>query len=391
MKPVYIVSALRTGIGSFQKGLSSLTAAQLGSHVIAGILKQATLEARVINDVIMGQVLQAGHGMNPARQAAIKGGLDVTTSAYTINQVCGSGMRAVFDGAQQIMCGLSDLAIVGGMESMSRAMHAAELRQGCKFGSVDMKDTMLVDGLWDVFNDYHMGMTAENLAQKYKITREEQDEYSSLSQQKAYAAQKEGRFDSEIINVNIKTRTEDIIFNKDESIRPDTTLESLSTLRPAFKKDGTVTAGNSSTLNDGAAALLLASEDTVKQYNLTPMAKIVSFGRSGVDPSLMGEGPILASRNALKGAGWTIKDLDLIESNEAFAVQSLTVLKQLDLDPAIVNVNGGAIALGHPIGCSGARILVTLVHEMKKRQSKKGLATLCIGGGMGIALTIESF
>jgi len=288
------------------------------------------------------------------------------------------------------MTGQVHMAVVGGMESMSRAPHVAELRDGCKFGSVEMKDSMVVDGLWDIFNDYHMGMTAENLAEKHNISRNEQDAFAAHSQAKAAKAQSEGRFKDEIIPVTIRHRKGDIIVDQDESIRADTTIEALGGLRPAFKKDGTVTAGNASPLNDGAAALLLASEEAVRQNNLTPLVKISSLGQAAVDPSVMGEGPIPASRNALQKAGWSVQDLDLVESNEAFAVQSLTVLKELDLDPDKVNVNGGAIALGHPIGCSGARIVVTLLHEMKKREAAKGLATLCIGGGMGIAITVET-
>lgn len=389
MKDVFIVEGLRTPIGAFQKGLSSTTAADLGACAIKAILEKQKIDPHSVELALMGQVLQAGHGMNPARQAAIKAGLSYASPAYTINQVCGSGMRAVIDGAHYIMTGSADLVIAGGMESMSRAPHVAEMRTGTKFGSLEMKDSMITDGLWDVFNDYHMGITAENLAEKNAITRDAQDEFAAHSQQKAEAAQAAGRFEDEIVPVTIQSRKEDTIVSQDESIRPKTTKESLSALKPAFKKEGTVTAGNASTLNDGAAALLLASEEAVKKYNLSPMAKIKSFGQAGVDPSIMGEGPISASKKALERAGWSIDDLDLVESNEAFAVQALSVLKQLDLNPDIVNVNGGAIALGHPIGCSGARIIVTLMHEMKRRQSQKGLATLCIGGGMGIALAIE--
>lgn len=390
MKPVYIIEACRTPIGAFQKGLSALNAAELGAAVIAGLLKRSQIDPAAIEVSIMGQVLQAGYGMNPARQAALKGGLSHTTTAYTVNQVCGSGMRAIFDGAGQIAMGQIDVAIVGGMESMSRAPHVAELRPGCKFGSVEFKDTMLIDGLWDVFNDYHMGITAENLAEKYNISRTAQDEFSADSQTKAAKAQAQGRFKDEIIPVTIKTRKDDIVIEQDESIRAETTLDTLSALKPAFKKDGSVTAGNASTLNDGAAGLILASEEGIQKYNLKPIARLVSMGQGGVDPSVMGEGPIPASRAALKKAGWAVNDLDLIESNEAFAVQSLCVMKEMGFDPSHVNVNGGAIALGHPIGCSGARIVVTLLHEMVKRKSTKGLATLCIGGGMGIALTVES-
>lgn len=389
MKSVYIVEARRTPIGAFQKGLSSLTAAELGASIIEGLLNKTGLDPAAIELCIMGQVLQAGYGMNPARQAALKGGLKQETTAYTINQVCGSGMRSIFDGAGQIMTGQVDLALVGGMESMSRAPHVAELRPGCKFGSVEMKDTMLIDGLWDIFNDYHMGITAENLAEKFGISREAQDQFSADSQTKAAKAQSEGRFRDEIIPVTIKTRKEDIVVTEDESIRADTTADSLAALKPAFKKDGTVTAGNASTLNDGAAALILASEDAIKKYNLTPLARIVSIGQAGVDPAIMGHGPVPASRSTLERAGWKVNDLDLVESNEAFAVQSLCVMKEMDFDPSKVNVNGGAIALGHPIGCSGSRIVVTLIHEMHKRNAAKGLATLCIGGGMGIALTVE--
>lgn len=391
MRDVFIVEGLRTPIGAFQKSLSSLTASDLGGHVIAAIIKKQDMDPAAVELAIMGQVLQAGHGMNPARQAVLKAGLDNATPAYTVNQVCGSGMRSVVDGSQYIMCGHADLVIAGGMESMSRSPHVAEMRSGTKFGSIEMKDSMITDGLWDVFNDYHMGITAENLAEKNSISREEQDEFAVKSQQKAQAAQEAGRFNDEIVPVTVKSRKEDVVVDKDDSIRAGTTAESLSGLRPAFKKDGTVTAGNASTLNDGAAVLLLASEDAVKKHELKPLAKIKSFGQAGIDPSIMGEGPIPASKQALERSGWNVSDLDLVESNEAFAVQSLSVLKQLDLNPDVVNVNGGAIALGHPIGCSGTRILVTLMHEMKKRKAQKGLATLCIGGGMGIATTVEIF
>jgi acetyl-CoA C-acetyltransferase len=390
MKDVYIAQALRTPIGGFQKGLSSLTAAELGATVIKEIIARQALDPAHIQLCVMGQVLQAGHGMNPGRQAAINAGLPNTAPAYTVNQVCGSGMRAVMDAALQIAAGYADLAMAGGMESMSRAPHVAELRQGQKFGDVTLKDSMLLDGLWDIFNDYHMGVTAENLAEKNKITREAQDEFSAKSQEKAHKAQAQGKFDDEIVPVTVKSRKENVVIDKDESIRADTTVQTLAALKPAFKKDGTVTAGNASTLNDGAAALLLASEDALKQHKLAPLARIVSFGQAGVDPAIMGEGPIPASQLALEKAGWKTGDLQLVESNEAFAVQSLSVLQKLDIDADIVNVNGGAIALGHPIGCSGARVLVTLLHEMHRRGAHKGLATLCIGGGMGIATTVEA-
>ncbi len=389
MNEVYIVSALRTPIGGFQRSLSSLTAAELGALIMRAAFEKALLLPEHIDVTIMGQVLQSGHGMNPARQAALNAGLNHQTPAYLVNQVCGSGMRAVIDGAQHVMTGQADIALVGGMESMSRAPHAIGVRSGTKFGHTELRDTMLSDGLWDAFNDYHMGMTAENIVERHNISREAQDEYSLSSQMKAKAAQQSGRFNNEIVPVTIKTKKGEITLSHDEVVRGDTDLKVLSSLEPVFKKEGTITAGNSSPLNDGSSAIILANRAAVKEYGLTPLGKIKSFASVGVDPAVMGEGPVPASRKAIEKAGWNMQDLDLIESNEAFAAQSIYVMRELNWKPDKVNVNGGAIALGHPIGSSGARLLVTLVHEMNKRDVHKGLATLCIGGGMGIAMTLE--
>jgi len=390
MSNIVIVSAARTAIGKFMGGLSTLPASELGSIVIREALERAKLEASAVSDVVLGHVLSAGQGQNTARQAAVAAGIPMSATALTINQVCGSGLRAVALGAQSILAGDADVVVAGGQENMSLAPHAAVLRTGVKMGSAEFVDTMIKDGLWDAFNDYHMGITAENVAEKYALTRAEQDAFALASQTKAAAAIADGRFKAEIVPVTIKTRKGDIVVDTDENPRA-TTLDVLAGLKPAFKKDGTVTAGNASGLNDGAAAVVLMREDEAARRGLTPLARIASFATMGVDAAIMGTGPIPASRKALERAGWNINDLDLIEANEAFAAQALSVNKELGWDPAKVNVNGGAIAIGHPIGASGARVLVTLLHALKARNAKKGLATLCIGGGMGIALCVESF
>lgn len=387
--PIVIVSAKRTAIGNFGGALASLSAEQLGKVAIEAALKDAGVKPEEVDEVIMGQVLTAGAGQNPARQAALHAGIPKERTAYTINQVCGSGLRAVALGMQAILAGDSDIVVAGGQESMSNAPHARVLREGVKFGNVEFIDTMIVDGLWDRFNDYHMGMTAENIAEAFSISRESQDEFAASSQQKAEAAIKAGKFKDEIVPVTIQTRKEEIVFDADEFPRAGVTAEGLAKLRPAFKKDGTVTAANASGLNDGAAALVLMRESEAKKRGLTPLAKIASWATAGVDPAVMGTGPIPASKKALEKAGWKVSELDLIESNEAFAAQSLCVLKEAKFDPEKTNVNGGAIALGHPIGASGARVLITLLHEMKRRDAHKGLATLCIGGGMGIAMCVQ--
>jgi acetyl-CoA C-acetyltransferase len=385
---IVIVGAARTPIGSFNGALSSLSAHELGTIAIAAALERGHVEPGEVSEVVMGQILTAGQGMNPARQAALAAGLPVSTTAYVVNQVCGSGLRSVALGSQQIATGDASIVVAGGQESMSLSPHCLHLRNGTKMGDVQMIDTMIKDGLWDAFNGYHMGNTAENVAEKYQITRHDQDELAARSQQRAIAAQEAGRFADEIIRVTIKTRKGDQVIDKDEYPRPGTTVEVLSKLRPAFTKDGTVTAGNASGINDGAAAVVLMSAAEAKRRGLAPLARIVSWATAGVDPALMGTGPIPASRRALEKAGWKAGDLDLIEANEAFAAQACAVNRELGFDPAKVNVNGGAIALGHPIGASGARILVTLIHEMAKRDAKRGLATLCIGGGMGIAMCV---
>nr|WP_303657377.1 acetyl-CoA C-acetyltransferase [Asticcacaulis aquaticus] len=392
---VVIVAAARTPVGSFLGSLASLSGAELGAHVIKAALERSGLTPADIDEVILGQVLQSAQGQGPARQAAIKAGLDQGTPAWSLNQICGSGLRAVALAAQQIALGDSKIVIAGGQESMSQATHAAFLRNGQKFGDISFKDTMIVDGLWDSFNNYHMGQTAENIATKWEITRQAQDEFAVASQNKAEAAQKAGKFDAEIAPVTIKGRKGDTIVDKDEFIRHGATVESVAGLKPAFTKDGSVTAANASGLNDGAAALVLMSADEAAARGLKPLARIKSWATAGVDPAIMGTGPIPASKKALEKAGWTIDDLDLIESNEAFAAQALCVVKELGLDTSKVNVNGGAIAIGHPIGASGARILTTLLFELNRRAEEagkplKGLATLCIGGGMGVALTVET-
>jgi len=387
--PIVIVAAKRTAIGNLGGGLSSLSGHELGAIVVRDVLADANLKPEDIDEVILGQVLTAGVGQNPARQTAIAAGIPNEKTAYTINQVCGSGLRTVALGLQAIANDDATIVIAGGQESMSRSQHAIPMREGVKFGNVEMVDTMIKDGLWDAFNGYHMGITAENIAEKYQITRADQDNFAAASQQKAETAIKAGKFKSEITPVKIKTKKEEIIFDTDEFPRAGVTAEGLGKLRPAFKPDGTVTAANASGINDGAAAVILMRASEAKKRNLPVFAKIVSWATAGVDPAVMGTGPIPASRKALEKAGWKASDLDLVESNEAFAAQACCVLKELGLDPAKVNVNGGAIALGHPIGASGTRVLVTLLHEMARRGASKGLATLCIGGGMGIAMCVE--
>jgi acetyl-CoA C-acetyltransferase len=387
---VVITSAARTAVGAFGGALSKLPAHELGKAAITEVLKRAKIEPSEVSEVILGQILTAGQGQNPARQAAVAAGIPYEKTAYQINQLCGSGLRAVALGFQAIRNGDSEIVVAGGQESMSMAPHCMNLRNGTKMGNAQMIDTMISDGLWDAFNGYHMGNTAENVAKQFQITREQQDQFALASQQKAEAAQKAGKFKDEIVGIVVKDRKGDITIDSDEYPKHGTTLETLQKLRPAFLKEGgTVTAGNASGLNDGAAALTLMSADLAAKRGLTPLARIVSWATAGVDPAIMGTGPIPASRAALQKAGWKIDDLDLVEANEAFAAQACAVNKDMAWDPAKVNVNGGAIAIGHPIGASGARVLVTLLHEMQKRNAKKGLATLCIGGGMGIALTVE--
>ncbi|CAN7368820.1 acetyl-CoA C-acetyltransferase [Brevundimonas sp. LjRoot202] len=389
MTDVVIVSAARTPVGSFLGALSSLPASKLGEVAIRAALERAGVGADEVDEVILGHVLQAAAGQGPARQAAMGAGIPKEVPAWSLNQICGSGLRAVAIAAQQIALGDARIVVAGGQESMSQAPHAQQLRAGQKMGDLSFVDTMIKDGLWDAFNGYHMGQTAENIADRFGISRPDQDAFAVASQHKAEAAQKAGRFDAEIAPVTIASRKGEVVVDKDEYIRHGATLEAMASLRPAFSKEGTVTAANASGLNDGAAALVLMSADDAKARGLEPLARIVSSATAGVDPALMGTGPIPASRKALEKAGWTVADLDLVESNEAFAAQSLCVLKELGLDPARVNVNGGAIAIGHPIGASGARILTTLLHELKRSGAKKGLATLCIGGGMGVAMCVE--
>jgi acetyl-CoA C-acetyltransferase len=386
---IVIVSAVRTPVGAFNGALASLPAHDLGKIAIQAALQRAGVEGARVSEVIMGQILTAGQGQNPARQASIAAGIPVESPAWGVNQLCGSGLRAVALGYQAILNGDSDIVVAGGQESMSQAPHCAHLRNGVKMGNFEMVDTMIKDGLWDAFNGYHMGTTAENVAKQYQITRQQQDEFAVNSQNKAEAAQKAGRFKDEIVPVTIKSRKGDIVVDSDEYPKHGTTLETVGKLRPAFDKEGSVTAGNASGINDGAAAVVLMKASDAKKQGRTPLARIVSWAHAGVDPSIMGTGPIPASRAALKKAGWKIEDLDLIEANEAFAAQACAVNKDLGWDTGKVNVNGGAIAIGHPIGASGARVLVTLLHEMQRRDAKKGLATLCIGGGMGIAMCVE--
>ncbi|MBI4968417.1 MAG: acetyl-CoA C-acetyltransferase [Rhodospirillales bacterium] len=389
MTDVVIAAAARTPIGAFNGALSSVSASYLGQIALLEAMKRAKVAPGEVDEVVLGQILAAGAGQNPARQAAIAAGIPVEKTAYGINQLCGSGLRAVALGYQAIKLGDAQIVIAGGQESMSQAPHVLHLRNGTKMGAAEMVDSMLKDGLWDAFHGYHMGNTAENVAQKWQIGRTEQDTFAAASQQKAEAAMKAGRFKDEIVPVTIKGRKGDTVVDTDEYPKAGTTADSLAKLKPAFAKDGTVTAGNASGINDGAAALVLMSAADAAKRGLTPLARIVSWATAGVDPAIMGSGPIPASRAALKKAGWAVGDLDLIEANEAFAAQACAVNKDLGWDTGKVNVNGGAIALGHPIGASGARVLVTLLHEMGKRNAKKGLATLCIGGGMGIALCVE--
>ncbi|WP_029353624.1 acetyl-CoA C-acetyltransferase [Bosea sp. 117] len=386
---IVIVSAVRTPVGAFNGALSSLPAHELGKAAIKAALERAGVAPDEVSETIMGQVLTAGAGQNPARQASVAAGIPVESPAWVVNQLCGSGLRAVALGYQAILNGDSDIVVAGGQESMSQAPHCAHLRNGTKMGSLEMVDTMIKDGLWDAFNGYHMGTTAENVARQWQITREQQDEFAVGSQNKAEAAQKAGRFKEEIVPITITTRKGDVVVADDEYPRHGATLDSMAKLRPAFSKDGTVTAGNASGINDGAAAVVLMSASKAASAGKTPIARIVSWAQAGVDPAIMGSGPIPASRRALEKAGWTVADLDLVEANEAFAAQACAVNKDLGWDPAKVNVNGGAIALGHPIGASGARVLTTLLYEMQKRDAKKALATLCIGGGMGIAMCVE--
>jgi len=386
---IVIASAARTAVGSFSGAFADLAAHQLGAEAIKAALSRANVAPGDVDEVIMGQILTAGQGQNPARQAAVAAGIPVEVTAFGINQLCGSGLRAVALGMQQIANGDADIVVAGGQESMSQSQHSAYLRSGVKMGELKLMDSMLRDGLWDAFQGYHMGTTAENVATKYQISRDEQDKFAVASQNKAEAAQKAGKFKDEICPVTVKTRKGDVVVDTDEYPRHGATLDGMQKLRPAFSKDGTVTAGNASGINDGAAAVVLMTAAEAKKRGLAPMARIVSWATCGVDPAIMGTGPIPASRKALEKAGWKIGDLDLVEANEAFAAQAISVNKDLGWNTDIVNVNGGAIAIGHPVGASGARILTTLLYEMKRRNAKKGLATLCIGGGMGIAMCIE--
>ena len=388
-KSVVITSAVRTAVGSLNKSLKNVPGYELGSAVIKGSLDQSKIKKEDIDEIIIGQVLTGGAGQNPARQASIHSGIPKEKPAYVVNQVCGSGIRSVASGFQSIKSGDSKIIIAGGQESMSLAPHAIHLRDGKKLGDTEMTDTMIKDGLWDAFHGYHMGITAENVATKFQVTRDEQDKFALHSQEKALNAQKENKFKEEIINFKIKSKKAEVDFNIDEHPRNGINLDALKRLKPVFKKDGTVTAGNASGINDGAAAVTLMSSEEAEKRNLKKLATIKSWASCGVDPALMGTGPIPSSKKALDLAGWAVKDLDLLEINEAFAAQSIAVLKTLGVPQEKVNVNGGAIAIGHPIGASGTRILVTLIHEMIKRDAKKGLATLCIGGGMGIAMCIE--
>ena len=389
MTNVVIVSAARTAVGSFNGSFAATPAHELGAAVIEAVVARAGIDKAEVAETILGQVLTAGQGQNPARQAAIRAGLAKEASAWSLNQVCGSGLRAVALGAQHVQLGDAEIVVAGGQESMSLSPHVAHLRAGQKMGDMNFIDSMIKDGLWDAFNGYHMGITAENVANQWQISREMQDEFALNSQLKAEAAQKAGKFKDEIVPFVIKTRKGEVTVDADEYIRHGATLESMQKLRPAFTKDGSVTAANASGLNDGAAAVLLMSEAEAAKRGLKVLARIASYATAGLDPSIMGVGPIFASRKALDKAGWKVSDLDLVEANEAFAAQACAVNKDMGWDPAIVNVNGGAIAIGHPIGASGARILNTLIHELGRREAKKGLATLCIGGGMGVAMCIE--
>ena len=386
---IVIASAARTPVGSFNGAFAGMAAHELGKTAILAALERAKVKATDVNEVIMGQILTAGTGQNPARQASIAAGIPVESPAWAMNQLCGSGLRAVALGAQQVLDGSSSIVVAGGQESMSQAPHCAHMRDGTKMGDVKFIDTMIKDGLWDAFNGYHMGTTAENVARQFQITRREQDEFAVASQNKAEAAQKAGRFKDEIAAVTVKTRKGDVIVSADEYIKAGVTLDSIAKLRPAFDpKEGTVTAANASGINDGAAAVVLMTAAEAMKRGITPLARIVSWAHAGVDPAIMGTGPIPASKKALEKAGWSVKDLDLVESNEAFAAQACAVNKGLGWDTSKVNVNGGAIAIGHPIGASGARLLTTLLYEMGRRGSKKGLATLCVGGGMGVAMCV---
>jgi acetyl-CoA C-acetyltransferase len=390
MEDVVIVAALRTGVGKFGGSLARIPASDLGAHVIRGLIERTGVDPARISEVIMGQVLTAGAGQNPARQASRKAGLPDMVPAYTINKVCGSGLKATHLATQAIRCGDASIVIAGGQENMSISPHVLpNSRDGIRMGDGKLIDTMIVDGLWDVYNQYHMGVTAENVAKKYDISRQQQDEFAAASQQKAEAAQKAGRFKDEILALEIAQKKGSITFDTDEYVKPGTTVEALSALRPAFDKNGTVTAGNASGINDGAAAVMMMSAATARELDLTPLARIRAYSSAGVDPALMGMGPVPAAQLCLKKAGWRHEDLDLMEINEAFAAQALAVNKEMGWDTSKINVNGGAIAIGHPIGASGCRILVSLLHEMIRRDAKRGLASLCIGGGMGVALALE--
>ncbi len=389
MTNVVIASAARTPVGSFSGAFANTPAHDLGAAMIEEVVSRAGIDKEEVSETILGQVLTAGQGQNPARQAHIKAGLPEGSAAWSINQVCGSGLRAIALGAQHIQLGDNNIIVAGGQENMSMAPHCANLRQGHKMGDMKFIDTMIKDGLWDAFNGYHMGQTAENVAEKWQISREDQDKFAAGSQNKAEAAQKAGRFDDEIVAFTVKGRKGDTVVDKDEYIRHGATVENMAKLKPAFAKEGSVTAGNASGLNDGAAGVLLMSADDAEKRGIEPLARIASYATAGLDPAYMGAGPIYASRRALEKAGWKVGDLDLVEANEAFAAQACAVNKDMGWDPEIVNVNGGAIAIGHPIGASGARVLNTLLFEMKRRDAKKGIATLCIGGGMGVALCVE--
>ena len=389
LNEIVITAALRTAVGSLNRSLKNINAQTLGAEVISNLIRSSDFDNNDVDEIIMGQVLTGGAGQNPARQAAIKSGIPKEKPAYIVNQVCGSGIRSIASGFQSIKSGDTNIVIAGGQENMSLAPHSIHLRDGKKLGDIEMIDTMIRDGLWDAFHGYHMGITAENVAEKFQVTRDEQDKFALLSQEKAIKAQKEDKFKQEIINFKIKSKKAEINFNKDEHPRVGMNLETLSRLKPVFKKDGTVTAGNASGINDGAAAVALMSRKDADKRGIKKLVSIKSWASCGVDPALMGTGPIPSSKKALDLAGWDIKDVDLFEINEAFAAQSIAVIKTLSIPEEKVNVNGGAIALGHPIGASGTRILVTLIHEMIKRDVKKGLATLCIGGGMGIAMCVE--
>lgn len=389
MTNVVIASAARTAVGSFLGSFAKVPAHELGAAVLKAVVERAGVDPSEVSETILGQVLNAGQGQNPARQAHINAGFPLESAAWGINQVCGSGLRTVALAAQHVMLGDAKIVVAGGQESMSQAPHVAYIRQGQKMGDLKMIDTMIKDGLWEAFNGYHMGQTAENVAEQWEITRDMQDALALRSQNNAEAAQKAGRFDDEIVPFTVKNRKGDIIVDKDEFIRPGTTMENLQKLRPAFIKDGTVTAGNASGINDGAAVTLCMTAQEAEKRGIEPLARIVSYATAGLDPKIMGMGPVYASRIALEKAGWKAEDLDLVEANEAFAAQACAVNKEMGWNPEIVNVNGGAIAIGHPIGASGCRILNTLLFEMKRRNAKKGLATLCIGGGMGVALCVE--